>query len=117
MIIFVYGSLKQNRYLHSYLKNAKFLGYAVTCRRYPLILNKTKEYPYLLNQKGGKSIKGELYKIDYNLLKKLDRLEEVPHYYQRKRVCVKKGYKSMVAYAYFSVKKRKFLQKELLEEF
>ncbi len=76
MIIFVYGSLKRDKNLYSFLKNAQFLREAYTKDKYPLILSRYGWYPYMLvkNYKG-KLIKGELYKIDYNTLQRLDRLE------------------------------------------
>ncbi|GAB6074453.1 gamma-glutamylcyclotransferase family protein [Nautilia lithotrophica] len=118
MKIFVYGSLKTNKNLHFYLKNAKFLGYAKTAKRYPLIISKSGWYPYLLNCPGkGFFVKGEIYEIDYNLLKRLDRLEEVPHYYKRKLINVKFNGKTIKAYTYFYAKNKKYLNKDLLEEF
>lgn len=118
MTVFVYGSLKQNKKLHDFLKNAEFLGRAVTCKKYPLILSPSGWYPYLLNiPNTGFNIKGEVYKINYNLLKKLDRLEEVPFYYKRKRICVKINNKSISAWVYFYAGNKKFLVKDLIEEF
>ena len=117
MIVFVYGSLKRDKKLHYFLKNAKFLGEAITCSPYPLFLSKSKWYPYLLDKNDGFKIKGEVYKIDYSTLKKLDRLEEVPFYYYRKTICVKLNNKTLKAWVYFKRKKVKFLKKELLKEF
>jgi len=118
MIVFVYGSLKKGKKLYYYLKNAKFLGNAVTCDKYPLILSKSGWYPYLLDKKGeGKKVKGEVYKISPKLLKILDRLEEVPHYYKRKKICVKLNNKTLKAYTYFAVKKYNFTKRMCLEEF
>jgi gamma-glutamylcyclotransferase (GGCT)/AIG2-like uncharacterized protein YtfP len=118
MFIFVYGSLKKNKKLHYYLKTAEFIAEAKTCFSYPLILSKSGWYPYLLNMKNrGKQIKGEIYKLDYTLLKRLDRLEEVPHYYVRKKICVKINGKSREVWCYFAKKTKKFLKKELMDEF
>ena len=118
MKIFVYGSLKRNKKLHFYLKNAEFLGYAKTSFKYPLILSKSGWYPYMLDLKNvGYYVLGEVYEINYNLLKKLDRLEEVPYYYKRKKICVKIKHKSMEVYTYFFAKKEKFLKSELMQEF
>ena len=118
MIIFVYGTLKKNKKLHYYLKTAKFLGNATTCNKYPLILSKNKWYPYLIERKNkGKKIKGEVYKIDFNTLKILDRVEEVTFYYYRKRIPICLHRKTILAYTYFVKKPPKFNKKELLEEF
>ena len=118
MKIFVYGSLKRNKKLHFYLKNAEFLGYAKTSFKYPLILSKSGWYPYLIDKKGvGQKIKGEVYDISFKLLKMLDRVEEVPFYYKRIKICVKLNKKTIKAYTYFAVKKYKFTKRELLKEF
>jgi len=118
MIVFVYGSLKREKKLHFYLKNAKFLGEAFTCEKYPLILSKSGWYPYLIDKKGrGHFIKGEVYKITPRLLKILDRVEEVPFYYKRKKICIKLNGKTFSAFAYFAVKNYKFIKKDLLKEF
>ena len=118
MIVFVYGSLKKGKRLHNYLKNTEFLGNALTCDKYPMIVSKSGWYPYLLDKKGeGKKVKGEVYKISPKLLKTLDRLEEVPHYYKRKKICVKLDFKTVNAWCYFYAKNKKFLKKECLSEF
>jgi len=118
MKVFIYGSLKKNKKLHSYLKDAKFLGYASTAEKYPLIISKSGWYPYLLNYPGrGFRVKGEVYDVNYTLLKRLDRLEEVPRYYKRKKIRVKLKSKTCKVYVYIYGKKRKFLKKELLDEF
>ena len=79
LLVFVYGSLKWGKRLHLYLKEATFLDEVITCEKFTMILSKSKWYPYLLKDKRVR-IKGELYKIDFKTLKKLDRLEEVPFY-------------------------------------
>jgi len=116
-LVFVYGSLKKDKKLHYFLKEAQFISYAKTCYKYPLIKSKNGWYPYLLDIKGkGKIVKGEVYKISFNLLKKLDRLEEVPFYYIRKKICVQNK-KKFLAYTYFKAKNIKFNKNELLSEF
>ena len=117
MIIFVYGSLKKGKKLSHFLKNAKYLGEAITCKPYPLILSKSKWYPYLFDKNDGFKIKGEVYKIDYSTLKKLDRLEETPFYYYRKQICVKLNNKPIKAWCYFKRKPIKYKKRELLKEF
>jgi len=106
-LIFVYGSLKRDKKLHFYLKEATFLDEVITCEKFTMILSKSKWYPYLLKDKRVK-IKGELYKIDFKTLKKLDRLEEVPFYYKREKICVK-GKKNYLGYVYIKRKSVKYL--------
>lgn len=117
MIIFVYGSLKKDKKLHRYLKTAKFLGSGVTCIKYPMILSKNRWYPYLIEKKEGHHIKGEVYKITPKLLKILDRVEEVPFYYYRKKICIKLNKKTLKVWAYFVKKPPKFNKKDLIDEF
>ena len=118
MLIFVYGSLKKNRKLHFYLKNAKFLGKAITCDKYPMIISKSGWYPYLIHKKGiGYKIKGEVYKIDPKTLKILDRVEEAPFYYFRKKIPICLNRKTIKAWVYFVKKPPKFNKKDLIKEF
>ena len=114
-LVFVYGSLKRDKRLHFYLKEATFLDKVITCEKFTMILSKSKWYPYLLKDKRVR-IKGELYKIDFKTLKKLDRLEEVPFYYKREKICVK-GKKSYLAYVYIKRKSVKYLPKDIMNEF
>jgi gamma-glutamylcyclotransferase (GGCT)/AIG2-like uncharacterized protein YtfP len=116
-IIFVYGSLKKNKKLHFYLQKASFLGSAKTCKKFPMVLSKSGWYPYLIEKQGSYFIKGEVYKISHRLLKKLDRVEEVPFYYYRKKICVKLNTKNLQAWTYFVRKPPKFTKKDLIEEF
>ncbi|WP_457559846.1 gamma-glutamylcyclotransferase family protein [Caminibacter sp.] len=117
-LIFVYGSLKKGKKLHNYLKNSLFLGNAKTLKKYPLILSRSKWYPYLIEKEGiGYQIKGEVYKIDFKTLKILDRVEEAPYYYYRKTIPVILNGKKVLAYTYFVRKPLKFNKKELIEEF
>ncbi len=118
MIVFVYGSLKRDKKLHFYLKDAKFLGKAFTCHKYPMVISKEGWYPYLIEHKGrGDYIKGEAYKITPKLLKILDKVEETPNYYYRKKICIKIRNKKHKAYAYFVKKPPKYTKKDLINEF
>ncbi len=118
MRIFVYGSLKKDKKLHGYLKNSKFLGNALTCHKYPMILSKSGWYPYLFEKKGiGKYVKGEVYDVSPNILKVLDRVEEAPYYYYRKKISVCLNGKTTKAWVYFVKEPPKFNKKELIDEF
>ena len=118
MIVFVYGSLKKGKKLAFYLKSAKFLGKAITCKKYPMIISKSGWYPYLIEKKGvGFRIKGEVYKISPKLLKILDRIEETPHYYYRKQIPICLNGKTIKAWVYFVKKIPKFNKKDLIDEF
>jgi len=118
MKIFAYGSLKRGKKLHYFLKKAKFLGEAISCDKYPMILSKSKWYPYLINKKRfGYRIKGEVYEVSPSLLKKLDRLEEIPFYYYRKKIPICLNQKRVLVWVYFVKKIPKFRKKDLIGEF
>ncbi|NPA11429.1 MAG: gamma-glutamylcyclotransferase [Epsilonproteobacteria bacterium] len=116
-LIFVYGTLKRNKKLHHYLKTASFLGECSTKNRYPLFVAKSKWYPYMLNKNDGKIIKGELYKLNFNTLKMLDRIEETPHYYVRKQIPVNYNGKTLKVWCYFAKKNHNYLKRDLIESF
>ncbi len=82
--LFVYGTLKRGFCNHHYLKGSRFLSQATTAHPYPLVAPK-KWYPYLIDKEGeGEYVEGELYMIDLATLKRIDRLEEYPLYYDRR---------------------------------
>ncbi len=115
--LFVYGTLKKGLCNHSFLQNARYLGEAVTKDSYPLIAPK-KWYPYLIDEPGrGKRVKGELYLVDLPTLKRIDRLEEYPRYYTRKRIKVFAGGQEHEALAYFFASKIPYWRFAMLEEF
>ena len=118
MRVFVYGSLKRDKKLHFYLKDAKFLGKATTCKKYPMIISKSGWYPYLIEKEGvGYKVKGEVYEISPKLLKILDKVEEAPFYYYRKQIPICLNGKTTKAWVYFVRKPPKFNKKELIDEF
>ena len=116
--VFVYGTLKKGFCNHELLKEAEYLGKAITKEAYPLIAPKVW-YPYLIDAPGeGEQVKGELYEVDLSTLKQLDRLEEYPRYYTRKTIDVidEEG-KSHKALAYFLVPKIPYRKFPFLKEF
>ena len=118
MRVFVYGSLKKDKKLYFYLKNAKFIGKATTCDKYPMIISKSGWYPYLIEKRGvGFKVKGEVYEISPKLLRILDRVEEVPFYYYRKQIPICLNGKRIKAWVYFVKKPPKFKKKDLIDEF
>ena len=90
-VVFVYGTLKRGLYNSKFLSTggAALIGTAQTKTKLPLV---TDEYyvPYLLQMPGmGKSIQGELYAVNDEVLGKLDELEGVPTYYVREKLPIK----------------------------
>jgi gamma-glutamylcyclotransferase (GGCT)/AIG2-like uncharacterized protein YtfP len=78
--VFVYGTLMKGELHHTSIQHARFVRAAETPAAYELV--QIDYYPAML--RGGSSrIVGELYEVDDETLKRLDELEEVPHYYER----------------------------------
>lgn len=87
--VFVYGTLKRGQPNHYWLTNtqnglASYISNGTTKNKYPLVISTRYNIPFLLNKPGiGKNIKGEIYEIDYEMLTKLDILEDYPELYDR----------------------------------
>ena len=91
-LVFVYGSLKRGYRLHHLLQDQKFLGPASTITRYRLF--DAGEYPGLVevstdNIGQGVSVRGELYRVDDECLRRLDEAEGVDEgLYYRRPICL-----------------------------
>lgn len=87
--VFVYGTLKKgqpNNYRMFDLSNGKaeFLASAHTTQKYPLVIAGKYNIPFLLNLPGqGHQVRGEIYKVDDQMLEFLDDFESCPEMYQR----------------------------------
>ncbi len=80
MKVFVYGTLMRGEYNHSLLLGAEFIREAQTKSEFALF--DLGHFPGMVP--GGKMpVKGEIYKIDDSILKRLDRLEGHPDFYKR----------------------------------
>ena len=90
-IIFVYGTLMKGMINHEYLSNSKFLGNKEVdgYKMYYLVGR-----PGVVRDKG--IVKGELYEIDENTLRKIDMLEEYGNLYIREEIYIN----SIKAYIY-----------------
>lgn len=86
--LFVYGTLMKGEHHHAELAGAEFVGTAETEGGFELVL--IDYYPALLRGGSGKVV-GELYRVDAPMLKRLDELEEVPHYYVREPIVLADG--------------------------
>lgn len=88
--VFVYGTLKRGFHNHRLLdvEGAEFLSQAQTDDPFRLVV---RSLPYVLHgvdHQTGKQIKGELYIVDDETFRRLDRLEGHPRFYERKKVCI-----------------------------
>lgn len=85
MYVFCYGTLRSGYHNHSYLNGCEYLGNYFTNNDYTLFVS---GLPYMVKRKGGGGVEGELYKIDSDTLKRLDKLEGVPDFYYRDIITV-----------------------------
>lgn len=105
--LFVYGTLKRGYHNSFYLEGSKFIGEDLTVNKYfmavsgyiPFVFEDWMEHEF----KG--FIKGEVYLVDSFTLKKIDRLENHPYDYRRKKVKLKRfGEAWLYFYPHFSIK-------------
>jgi len=87
--IFVYGTLKTGLPNNHFLLDEKlgqcdYIGIGTTLQKYPLVIDSPCYIPFMLNKANvGKNIKGEVYRVDEEMLKVLDDLENHPVLYKR----------------------------------
>ena len=79
-LVFVYGTLMKGELHHTTIAHARFVRAASTQPAYDLV--QIDYYPALIAG-GSHRVPGELYEVDEQTLARLDRLEEVPDYYER----------------------------------
>jgi gamma-glutamylcyclotransferase (GGCT)/AIG2-like uncharacterized protein YtfP len=97
--LFVYGSLKRDLQNHFYLAGQEFVATARTVPIYRLY--RWGAYPGLVAvQENGVAVRGELYRVDEETLRRLDVLEDVPHLYQRGPVQLEGMGEPVIAYFY-----------------
>jgi len=82
-ILFVYGTLKRGQRNHLLMREARFLGEAVTAPEYTLL--DLGLFPGMIPG-GTAAVHGELYEGGPELLARLDRHEGVPRLYVRSAV-------------------------------
>lgn len=85
MYLFCYGTLKKGRNNHEYLDGSDFLGNFITSRDFSLVV---AGLPFLVKRSSRSGVKGEVYKIDSETLREIDRLEGHPNFYYREVITV-----------------------------
>jgi gamma-glutamylaminecyclotransferase len=82
MKVFVYGTLQQGRHNHHILRDARFIGKAVTVRKFGMT---DVGFPFMLPWQEIARVAGELFDIgdDADILAALDRLESEGRMYDR----------------------------------
>jgi len=82
--VFVYGSLRRGFSNHRFLESASYLGEATTAPHYRLV--SLGAFPGMTP--GLSVVRGEVYEVDADTLRRLDALEGHPHFYRRERVAL-----------------------------
>lgn len=98
--VFVYGTLKNGQPNHYWLTDTKngaaqFIDTGTTRTKFPLIVASQYNVPFLLSNPGtGHYINGEIYRVDEQMVRHLDELEDYPQLYDRMKIDVfdRKGY-------------------------
>lgn len=100
--VFVYGTLKRGFSNHAWIADTQFLTEAETCERYALYVGENP-WPLLIENEPCYPVRGELYAVTPDELKRLDVLEECPQLYFRKEITVRTDSgEPCTAWAYFS---------------
>ena len=95
MLVFVYGTLRENCRNHYWLEGAEKVGVETIKENFKMIDTKCG-YPTLIVSKEKNPIVGEIYKIDDQILKKLDYFEGYPVNFNRK--LIKTNYGDAIVY-------------------
>jgi gamma-glutamylaminecyclotransferase len=83
--IFVYGTLKRGQRNHHFLNDQKFLGEAQTEPRYRLY--DSGQHPALVDvSENGIAVRGEVWQVNEETIRKLDEYEGVPDYFARRPI-------------------------------
>ena len=98
-LVFVYGTLRRSRGNHQLLEDAHFYGIGKTKQEYAMYL--VGGFPYVISTEPRHPIVGELYAVDDDTLKNLDKLEGHPIYYARSEVVVIVDDVEYTAWMYF----------------
>lgn len=81
--VFVYGSLKKGCYNHRLMKNSEFIGNGTVDN---MLLYSLGAFPAIIPAKENEksfAVKGEVYEVNAETLKMLDKLEGNGHFYTR----------------------------------
>lgn len=98
-LVFVYGTLKRGGRNHTLLCGQVFIQAARTVPRYRLY--DSGSYACLVEEPHrGLSVQGEVWRVDADVLARLDELEEVPYLFARCEVALEGPLRSVLAYFY-----------------
>lgn len=99
-LVLVYGSLKKGYRLSRYMERSRFIGPARTAPNYRLV--DLGPYPAIVHAPpgAGREVDGELYEVDEESLRLLDRVEGVPDLYDRQPIDVQGVAGTVFGYVY-----------------
>ncbi len=97
--LLAYGTLKRNYNNHFFLKDCKFIGIGYTIEKFRMF---NKGYPYVVFDKNGYPIRGEVYEIkDEKIWKQIDDLEDYPDEYDKTIINIRLNNKIVKAFLYY----------------
>jgi gamma-glutamylcyclotransferase (GGCT)/AIG2-like uncharacterized protein YtfP len=95
-VLFVYGTLKRGCWNHDLVSGSEYLGGGVV-RGYTLLVD---GIPYAVPSPKNCLVRGELYRVDWATVRRVDRLEGHPEWYKRTLVRVETKEGTVEAYMY-----------------
>jgi gamma-glutamylcyclotransferase (GGCT)/AIG2-like uncharacterized protein YtfP len=96
--VFTYGTLKRGHPNNHYLNGQKFVQEAITAPGYLLYDNGW--YPCMVEAENGHEVKGEIWEVTAETMKRLDQLEGVPTLYQRRTIKIPDFPNEVIGYIY-----------------
>jgi gamma-glutamylcyclotransferase (GGCT)/AIG2-like uncharacterized protein YtfP len=110
--LFVYGTLKRGGVRHPLLAGQPFFGEARTLPRYALV--DLVRYPGLVHSEtGGRSVRGELYRVETRMIPRLDQVEGAPTVFRLEPIFIEGLDEPVFAYLYqLSTPGRPFYDKD-----
>jgi gamma-glutamylcyclotransferase (GGCT)/AIG2-like uncharacterized protein YtfP len=97
--LFLYGTLKRGQRNHRFLDGQAFVGEARTMPRYRLYV--CQGCPCLIEDAAhGEAVRGEVWRVDDDALRRIDALEEVPILYSRRAIVLQDFPARVAAYFY-----------------
>lgn len=90
--VFVYGTLKKGKVRHRHMAGATFHREARTTAKYALYQAPDADYPCLVDDEtDGVAVEGELWEVPDECLARLDVVEGVPDWFQRRAISLEDG--------------------------
>lgn len=105
-VIFVYGTLKRDYWNNYYIEDSIFRGEAISVGKYDMY---GRTIPEVVINENGNVISGEIYEIDEETLRRVDRLENNGYMYTRQEEQFILNGETVTAWIYLSNTNREYL--------